>query len=159
MPEAAFAGMAEAEDALAPETENSGPAPARTAALRHRTWLFLNERRHQMRARWAEFFQRFDVLLMPATPVTAIRHDHSDRLTRTIAVNGASRDYNDQLAWVGLITMAYLPATVAPVGLSRAGLPVGVQIAGPYLEDRTTIDFAERLAGVIGGFQAPPGYE
>jgi len=158
-PAEAFARLAELEDGLTPETEGSGAGQPRNAALRHRTWLQLNEKRHQMRARWAEFFQRFDVLLMPVTPVTAIRHDHSDRLTRTIPVNGEKRDYNDQLRWVGLITMAYLPATVAPVGRSREGLPVGVQIVGPYLEDRTPIDFARRLAGVIGGFEAPPGFE
>ena len=55
--------------------------------------------------------------------------------------------------------MAYLPATVAPVGRARDGLPVGVQIVGPYLEDRTPVDFAGRLAAVIGGYEPPPGYE
>ncbi len=60
---------------------------------------------------------------------------------------------------VGLITMVYLPASVAPVGLSADGLPVGVQIVAPYLEDRTAIDFAKRLGEVIGGYQPPPGYE
>jgi amidase len=43
------------------------------------------------------------------------------------------------------------------VGLAD-GLPVGVQIIGPYLEDRTTIDFAKKIADVIGGFQPPPQY-
>ena len=159
LPEHRLAAVAAEEDALAPETDVDGPDAAHNAALRHRTWLQLNEKRHQMRHQWAEFFRRFDVLLMPVTPVTAIPHDHSERLTRTIVVNGAKRSYFDQLGWVGLITMAYLPATVAPIGRARNGLPVGVQIVGPYLEDRTPIDFAERLAGVIGGYEPPPGYE
>ena len=51
-----------------------------------------------------------------------------------------------------------MSATVAPAGRSPAGLPVGVQIVGPYLEDRTTLDFARRLAEVAGGFEAPPGW-
>jgi len=46
---------------------------------------------------------------------------------------------------------------MAPAGRTREGLPVGVQIVGPYLEDRTTIDFARRLAEVIGGYEPPPG--
>jgi amidase len=54
--------------------------------------------------------------------------------------------------------MAYLPAVVAPVGRTPGGLPVGVQIVGPYLEDRTPIDFARRLADVIGGYEVPPGF-
>ena len=60
--------------------------------------------------------------------------------------------------WAGAIGMALLPATVAPIGRLSNGLPVGVQIVGPYLEDRTTIDFARRLAEVMGGFEPPPGY-
>ena len=41
---------------------------------------------------------------------------------------------------------------------SPDGLPVGVQIVGPYLEDATPIDLAGRLADVVGGFRPPPGY-
>ena len=96
---------------------------------------------------------------MPVTPVTAIKHDLSPRLTRTIRINGESRSYFDQLAWIGQVTMAYLPATVAPIGQAADGLPVGIQIVGPYLEDRTSIDFAGRLEDVVGGYQPPPGYD
>ena len=111
------------------------------------------------RARWAEFFRDHDVLLCPSSPVTAIEHDHEgDVFTRTMQVNGQTRPYADQVGWAGVIGMAYLPATVAPAGRSPAGLPVGVQIVGPYLEDRTTLDFARRLAEVAGGFEAPPGW-
>jgi hypothetical protein len=34
-------------------------------------------------------------------------------------------------------------------------LPGGIQIVGPYLEDRIPIDFARRLADVVGGFEEP----
>jgi len=44
------------------------------------------------------------------------------------------------------------------VGLTGGGLPGGVQIVGPYLEDATTIDVAEKMAKVVGGFEAPPGF-
>jgi amidase len=50
------------------------------------------------------------------------------------------------------------PATVVPVGKTAAGLPVGIQILGPYLEDATPIRFAGLLAGETGGFTPPPGY-
>ena len=51
--------------------------------------------------------------------------------------------------------MAGLPATAAPIGFTQAGLPVDVQIIGPYLEDYTTIKFAELLADVYGGLKLP----
>jgi amidase len=47
---------------------------------------------------------------------------------------------------------------VAPAGIAADGLPVGVQIVGPYLHDRTVIAFAQTLAGLIGGFTPPPAY-
>ncbi|HSD65336.1 MAG TPA: amidase family protein, partial [Vicinamibacteria bacterium] len=69
------------------------------------------------------------------------------------------RPYMDQLFWISFATLTGLPATTAPAGLTRDGLPVGVQILGPYLEDATPIGVARGLADVVGGFRPPPGYE
>ena len=75
-------------------------------------------------------------------------------------LDGASgaRPYMDQLVWPGMVGVAYLPSTVAPIGCTPEGLPVGAQIVGPYLEDRTTIDIARRLQPIVGGFIAPPDF-
>lgn len=154
-----FAEMLLEVEGAPPETGAEWPSELYNGSLRHRDWQFLEEQRQQIRPKWAEFFQQFDVLLMPVTPVTAIKHDHSPRLDRKIEINGEYRSYFDQLAWVGQATMAYLPSTVAPVGLAANCLPAGIQIVGPYLEDRTTIDFAARLKEIIGGYQPPPGYD
>ena len=70
------------------------------------------------------------------------------------SLNSYRRDASDSR-----IIVSGLPATVAPVGLSESGLPVGVQIIGARFEDRTTIDFARGLSELVGGFVAPPGYE
>ena len=48
--------------------------------------------------------------------------------------------------------------TAIPIDRSETGLPIGVQIVGPYLEDRTTIAFAELIEREFGGFVPPPGY-
>jgi amidase len=45
---------------------------------------------------------------------------------------------------------------VVPAGRTADGLPVGIQIIGPYLEDRTVTDVARRIAALTGGFHAPP---
>jgi amidase len=132
---------------------------ARDQALRHREWLTHHEKRMQLRQRWHEFFADWDVILLPVLPTPAIAHDHSAPMpARTISVNGESRPYLDRINWVGLTGVAYLPATVVPVGTTAGGLPVGVQIAGPYLEDRTTLAVARMLEGLLGGFRRPTGY-
>jgi amidase len=129
-----------------------------SSKLRHRDWLSANERREQLRARMSEFFRDVDALLMPVAVVPAIAHDHSEPfIERTIPVVDGRRSYLDLFGWVGLATVAYLPATAVPVGLTSHGLPVGVQIVGPYLEDRTTLVVARGIEEVLGGFVPPPG--
>jgi amidase len=64
--------------------------------------------------------------------------------------------YNDQSVWAGIATLNGLPATTAPIGRTESGLPIGVQIIGRYLEDRTTIAFAGLVEREFGGFTPPP---
>lgn len=160
VPDEVWTNIVSLADGIGPGPTDDVERMARAATLRHRDWLLADEVRTQYRARWAEFFREWDVLLCPVDSTPAIPHDHSEPLgLRTIAVNGARRPYLDLLVWVGSIgNLCWLPATVAPVGRTPSGLPVGVQIVGPYLEDRTTIDVARRLAEVVGGFSPPPGF-
>ncbi len=65
----------------------------------------------------------------------------------------------NNMTWTRIAVVSGLPATVAPVGFNHSGLPVGIQIIGARLEDRTTIAFAQGLSELIGRFVAPPGYE
>lgn len=73
-------------------------------------------------------------------------------------MNGKQVPTTDQLFWAGFSGMVYLPSTVAPAGLTKSGLPVGLQIVGPYLQDRRCIEFASLIERTFGGFVAPPGY-
>jgi amidase len=133
----------------------------RYAPASHRDWILAHEFREEQRRAWAAFFEHYDVLLCPVSPVAAIGHNQhfgGAIIFRRMRGSGSRRPYMDQMMWPGLVGQSYLPASVAPVGTTPGGLPVGVQIVGPYLEDRTTIDFARRLASVVGGFEPPPGY-
>ena len=138
---------------------NTVAAFARDVGRKHRDWLSLHEERLQMCARWADFFRDYDVLLCPVSPVAAIEHDQAGApLERKIPINGESRSYAEQFTWLGSIGVVLLPATVVPVGRTAQGLPVGIQIVGPSLEDRTPLAFATHLADLMGGFTPPPGF-
>jgi amidase len=131
---------------------------ARNITQRARDYTQMQQRRLLLKEAWANFFRDYDVLLCPVMPTPAIPHDHNpDVDARTIVVNGKTRAYGDQFSWLQAIGVAHLPVVVAPIG-QTAGLPVGIQIVAPHLEDRTAIDVARRIAEVTGGFQAPPGY-
>jgi amidase len=131
----------------------------RSASIRHREWQSANERRLQMRLRFEEFFADWDVLLLPVMPVPAIAHDHSEPIAaRSGLLSGNSVPYWDLATWMAPAGACYLPATVVPVGLTADGLPVGIQIVGPYLNDRTTLAVAALLESLMGGCPSPPGF-
>ena len=58
--------------------------------------------------------------------------------------------------WTILTGMAYLPATVPPIGLGSSGSPIGIQVVGPYGSDYRTIRLAAHLSEICGGYQPPP---
>ena len=130
---------------------------ARASTLSHRDWVLLTERREANRASWAEFFTDHDILLAPVSFTAAFHHQHDGNLyTRRLEVDGVERPYVDLIAWTSQFGYVYLPATVVPVGLTGGGLPVGLQIVGPYLGDRTTIEFARHVESLLGGYRVPP---
>jgi amidase len=124
----------------------------------HAKWLVADAHRHIARAAWEQYFKDYDVFLMPVDFVPAFPHDHKIRYKRVLQTAEGPRRYNDQLFWSSFAIMTGLPATVAPVGLTSDGLPVGVQIMGPWLEDATPIFVAQMLEEKFG-FQVPKGFE
>jgi amidase len=160
--QAALAGGV-ANDRLEDYANTAGDTPAahtrRLLAMRHRQWLGWNERRLQMRKRWEEFFRSWDAILLPVMPCPAIPHDHSEpQASRVAQIAGEQRSYWSLITWMAPAGACYLPATVVPIGLLPGGLPIGVQIAGPYLEDRTTLDIARHLLAMVGGCPRPAGF-
>jgi amidase len=155
-----FAGLSAFAGSAPPDAEE-------TVALLHARWLVQSKRdwnlvhdaRTRAKAAWAEFFTEFDAFLCPVVCCAAPPHDQSpDMAARVIQVNGQTRPYWDQVCWIAYAGAAELPAVSAPVGNTAGGLPVGIQIIGPYLEDRTAIDMARRVTDVVGGFVAPPNF-
>jgi amidase len=149
-----------ARAAALPDTANSADdVMVRMTEVTHRTWLGLNEKRFQWRRLWSAFFREWDVLLCPVIASAALPH-RQDGATwdRRITVEGSDIAYNDMLFWPGLTGGYHLPGTVAPLGMTKAGLPLGVQIAGPIHGDRTTIAVAALLEQAWLGFKPPPGW-
>jgi amidase len=127
--------------------------------MSHRDWLGADAQRAAERAAWARLFADVDVVIAPASPTAAFAHDHSpDQWSRQLMIDDSSQSYADQLAWAGPASAAGLPATVAPIGMTIAGLPVGAQLIGAFGEDLTTIRFAQLLEESYRSFIAPDGY-
>ncbi|MGY3448510.1 amidase [Bradyrhizobium sp. USDA 4353] len=156
MPPQVHAEASQAAAHLPKETTTLAAERLRGMALSHRDWVQANNARFGLRAQWRALFESFDAVICPIMPTPAFPHDHSpDQRARRITIDGVEHDYNDQLAWPGIATLPGLPATQIPLGLAD-GLPVGAQIVGPFLEDRTPLKLAELIEREFGGFTPPP---
>ena len=144
--------------ALAPSDESLTAYRLRGLTISYPDWVRANRVRAGLRQQWQSLFQDFDVVLCPAMPTPAFSHDHTPKLIRQLDIDGKLVVYDDQIVWAAIATLFGLPATVAPIGRTGTGLPIGVQIVGGFLEDRTTIAFAGQIEREYGGFVPPPGF-
>ena len=120
--------------------------------------IVLLKRREEARAAWRRFFQDFDVLVGPTTLDVAFPHQVGSFETRTLLGDDERVPYYSNIIYPMWAIFAGQPATAFPAGLSRQGLPLGLQAIGPYLEDRTPLRFAQLLEREWQAFQRPPGY-
>jgi len=151
--------MQVAAETVNPDDNSLAAERIRGAVLSYRDWAQAAAARIKLQQQWSALFREWDVVLCPPMPTPAFPHDHSTPVSaRHIEIDGERHSYFDQLVWAEPATTPGLPTTAAPIGLSETGLPIGVQIIGPYLEDRTTIAFAALMEREFGGFTPPPGY-
>jgi len=154
-----FADLMVARARLSDDDLSDHALALRASTASYKEVFDATQQREHLRWAWHGFFGKYDLLLMPITATAAFSHDQSEPLpARRMRINDAEHPYFAQLFWAGLATAPFLPSTVAPVGLTAEGLPVGMQIVGPEFADLSTIWLAGELARLIGGFQPPPGY-
>lgn len=156
---AAGLGMMLVGAATTPSLTDEQVAAAATAglgALAHRSWLAADRERARIRRQWAAFFADHDVLLCPVIASPPFPHcQYGDLVGRTVVIDGTMRPYLDLVWWTVLVGMAYLPATSIPVGWTASGLPIAVQVVGPYLGDRTCLAAAKWLIEACGPIRLP----
>jgi aspartyl-tRNA(Asn)/glutamyl-tRNA(Gln) amidotransferase subunit A len=101
--------------------------------------------RSQLGHLMATFHARYDLLLTPAMPVTAL----------PVERDGNDVDWPSWTPFTYPFNMTRQPAAVVPCGLTRAGLPVAVQIVGPLYADALVLRAARAIERCYP-FRRPP---
>jgi amidase len=105
----------------------------------------------------AAFFTDYDAILMPITPIPAFPHNQQGSFAdRIIQVDNTPTPYPHLLDWIALASSLHVPALAAQAGRTAGGLPVGVQLVGPWGGEDRLFDLAAALERETGGFTAPP---
>jgi Asp-tRNA(Asn)/Glu-tRNA(Gln) amidotransferase A subunit family amidase len=111
-----------------------------------RAWAECDMIRHKLLAEMPPF----PVLLFPACAIPAFRHGE-----REWTVEGQVVRYLDAMRYTQWFNLFSAPAAVVPVGMSREGLPIGVQIAGRPFEEEAVLAVAQCVERAFG-YQPPP---
>jgi amidase len=112
-------------------------------------------RRDRSIVAWERFFDTWDVLLCPASMVTAFPHCPPGSPLR---VDGLDADYWMVSGHGTLFNYSGHPAVVLPYGLDSDGLPIGVQLVGKRWDESRLLGIAKAVTAVTGEFRRPPGY-
>lgn len=121
------------------EIANSDPPLTGDEVLQ--TWIDCD----RIRGLLLEEMREFPILLSPVCAVPAFGHDE-----RSWMIDGQQVAYLDAMRYTQWSNLLSAPAAVVPVGRSREGLPIGVQIAGRPYEDEIVLAIAACLERDFG---------
>jgi Asp-tRNA(Asn)/Glu-tRNA(Gln) amidotransferase A subunit family amidase len=98
--------------------------------------------------------RKYPVLLCPVAAIPAFHHGE-----REWQIEGKTVKYLDAWSYCEWFNLLGFPAAVVPMGLSREGLPIGVQIVGRPWQEEVVLEVAAKLEQERGAFQGPPTLE
>lgn len=102
---------------------------------------------------WERFFERYDLLVCPASFGPAFRRCP---IGTPIVADGATMTYiNYAWPYVACFNASGHPALSIPLGLGADGLPIGIQLVGPYWSEPDLLHVAKLIAPLTGGFVPP----
>ncbi|MDR6573235.1 aspartyl-tRNA(Asn)/glutamyl-tRNA(Gln) amidotransferase subunit A [Curtobacterium sp. 320] len=97
----------------------------------------------RIRDAYAEVFTRFDAVLLPVLPIPAHEHDKTE-----FVIDGQTVDATHIQTFTVQFNITGMPALSMRFGTSTDGLPIGVQIAGPWHAESTVFNVAALLESV-----------
>jgi Asp-tRNA(Asn)/Glu-tRNA(Gln) amidotransferase A subunit family amidase len=124
--------------------------PTHTGESLLAAWLGRDEVREKILLQ----MRKYRVLLCPTAAIPAFRHGE-----REWQVEGKTVKYLDAWSYCEWFNLLGFPAAVVPMGFSREGLPIGVQIVGRPWQEEVVLEVAAKLEQERGAFQAPPMLE
>jgi len=120
--------------------------PSHTGQTLLDTWIMRDVVRMQVLSQMREY----PILLCPVASIPAFRHGE-----RSWNIDGQTAQYLDAWSYTEWFNLLGTPAAVVPVGRSKEGLPIGVQIVARPWQEELVLAVASELEAQRGAWQAP----
>ena len=134
--------MAKFGDKVAPSLKQTVEGGTRWSAV---DWARAAGQRTALYRRVHALFQRFDVLVSPTISRPALAVDHDAFAPISIGGEPAGSIRGAWYPYLWPFNLSGHPAISLPCGWSSDGLPIGLQIVGPWYADRRVLALAEHL--------------
>ena len=89
---------------------------------------------------FAEYFQKYDVLLAPVLPTPSFKHNQAE-----LQINGQTVNAMGIMSATTPFTVTGIPAVSMRFGTSQDNMPIGVQIIAPFGADSLALAVATAL--------------
>lgn len=158
MPEEALTAMEanRAADKKAAAAGDPGAQQRIRATATFREVAAANVEQQKHKDKLAAFFGKYDAILMPISMTTAFAHQQEPAFAeRILTIDNVQVPYPKIIEWISLATSCHAPALAVQAGQNTAGLPVGVQVIGPWNQEDRLFDFAFAIEEGLGGFKRP----
>ncbi len=112
--------------------------------------------RMQIIKEWETYFDEFDLLICPSGFGPAYKRC---KIGTPITYEGKTMKYIDYVyPYNACFNASGNPVISIPLGLGKEGLPVGVQVLGPYWSEPDLLHFAKLISKHTAGFVSPHGF-
>ena len=116
-------------------------------------WKKIQADREILITKWEDFFKLHDFFICPVTYAAAFKKCESWKPIK--ADDGTTVQYMNYVAYSYVINATGHPTITVPLGLNKQGLPMGIQIIGPYYSEPELLHLAKLLEPLTPKFQKP----
>lgn len=144
----------------------SNPTIAMAYPMSYEKYLTVLTKRENFISTMERFLSGYDVFLCPVHTTAAYKHITPDRYfssiplyTRDFMVDDKPiKYYAANGSYTGIFNLTGNPVVVMPVGYTKEGLPIGVQVVGQRWHDMELLNVSGQLDKIAGAYKHPPGF-
>jgi Asp-tRNA(Asn)/Glu-tRNA(Gln) amidotransferase A subunit family amidase len=137
------------EESLSPMLREYVALATAEISMEFETFLMACGERDSLRAAILRQMEEVTILLSPVSSGPAFRHGEGNWRS------GEKENYRDTMRFSQWLNLTGFPGVAVPMGMSRGGLPIGIQVIGRPYEEELVLTVAVAIERGRGAWQAP----